>query len=139
MTASAQAINVTQVAANAADTRQATDQIALDVSQTLPYADIFLIASARNERMVLSIADEIEDQLREQFKLKSLRKEGTDLGRWVLLDFGDLVVHIFHEEEREYYSLERLWRDAPVVPLGLNQVDEPAGPADVPAAEPAAE
>jgi ribosome-associated protein len=89
------------------------------VSETLPYADVFLIASGRNERMVLSIAEEIEDKLREGYDLKALRREGTDLGRWVLLDFGDLVVHVFHEEEREYYSLERLWRDAPVVPLEL--------------------
>ncbi|MFD2758069.1 ribosome silencing factor [Gulosibacter faecalis] len=119
MTATEHAIELTRAAARAADERQATDQIGLDVSETLPYADVFLIASGRNERMVLSIAEEIEDKLREGYDLKALRREGTDLGRWVLLDFGDLVVHVFHEEEREYYSLERLWRDAPVVPLEL--------------------
>jgi ribosome-associated protein len=119
MTATEHAIELTRAAARAADERQATDQIGLDVSETLPYADVFLIASGRNVRMVLSIAEEIEDKLREGYDLKALRREGTDLGRWVLLDFGDLVVHVFHEEEREYYSLERLWRDAPVVPLEL--------------------
>lgn len=124
MTASEQAVALTQAAARAADERQASEQIGLDVSETLPYADVFLVVSGRNERMVLSIAEEIEDQLREQFAVKALRREGVDLGRWVLLDFGDLVVHVFHEEEREYYSLERLWRDAPVVPLGLPEASE---------------
>lgn len=119
MTATERAIELTQVAAKAADDRQAANLVGLDVSATLPYADVFLIASGRNERMVLSIAEEIEDKLREGFDLKALRREGTDLGRWVLLDFGDLVVHVFHEEEREFYNLERLWADAPVVPLGL--------------------
>lgn len=126
MTASENAIALTKAAALAADERQATEQIGLDVSETLPYADVFLVASGRNERMVLSIAEEIEDKLREDFGVKSLRKEGTELGRWVLLDFGDLVVHVFHEEEREYYSLERLWRDAPIVPLGLAEAAEAA-------------
>lgn len=130
MTASENAIALTRAAAKAADDRQATEQIGLDVSETLPYADVFLVASGRNERMVLSIAEEIEDKLREEFQVKALRKEGTELGRWVLLDFGDLVVHVFHEEEREYYSLERLWRDAPVVPLGLVDADAPAAAAD---------
>lgn len=130
MTASENAIALTRAAAKAADDRQATEQIGLDVSETLPYADVFLVASGRNERMVLSIAEEIEDKLREEFQVKALRKEGTELGRWVLLDFGDLVVHVFHEEEREYYSLERLWRDAPVVPLGLADADAPAAAAD---------
>lgn len=133
MTATERAIELTQEAAKAADERQATNLVGLDVSETLPYADVFLIASGRNERMVLSIAEEIEDKLREGYDLKALRREGTDLGRWVLLDFGDLVVHVFHEEEREYYNLERLWRDAPIVPLGI---DDAAG-ADAPA--PAAE
>lgn len=123
MTATERAIELTQEAAKAADERQATNLVGLDVSETLPYADVFLIASGRNERMVLSIAEEIEDKLREGFDLKALRREGTDLGRWVLLDFGDLVVHVFHEEEREYYNLERLWRDAPIVPLALDEVD----------------
>ena len=126
MTATEHAIELTRAAAKAADERQAGNQVALDVSATLPYADVFLIASGRNERMVLSIAEEIEDKLREQYDLKALRREGTDLGRWVLLDFGDLVVHVFHEEEREFYNLERLWRDAPVVSLGLADGDESA-------------
>lgn len=130
MTATERAIELTQVAAKAADERQASNLVGLDVSDTLPYADVFLIASGRNERMVMSIAEEIEDKLRETHDLKALRREGTDLGRWVLLDFGDVVVHVFHEEEREYYNLERLWRDAPVVPLGLGDVAEGADEAE---------
>lgn len=124
MTASEHAIALTRAAARAADDRQATDPVGLDVSGTLPYADVFLIVSARNERMVLAIAEHIEDELRERFGVKALRREGVELGRWVLLDFGDLVVHVFHDEEREYYALERLWREAPVVPLELEAVGE---------------
>jgi ribosome-associated protein len=84
----------------------------------LPLADIFLIATGRNERNVVAIAGEIEDQLIEA-GTKLLRREGRAEGRWVLLDFGDLVVHVFHEEDRMYYSLERLWKDCPVIPIDL--------------------
>lgn len=119
MTASEHAFDLTQRAAKAADERSAFDLVALDVSENLPFADVFLLASGRNERMVLSIAEEIEDQLREVLGVKAKRREGTDNGRWVLLDFGDLVVHVFHEEDRVYYGLERIWADAPVVALEL--------------------
>ena len=92
--------------------------MALDVSEPLPLTDIFLLASGRNERNVLAIAAEVEDQLNDA-GTKTLRREGRAEGRWVLLDFGDLVVHVFHEEDRMYYSLERLWKDCPTVPLDL--------------------
>ncbi|MDJ1372154.1 ribosome silencing factor [Gulosibacter molinativorax] len=119
MTASELALELTQLAAKAADERSAFDLVALDVSANMPFADVFLLASGRNERMVLSIAEEIEDQLREEKDLKAKRREGTDNGRWVLIDFGDLVVHVFHEEDRVYYGLERIWADAPVVELDV--------------------
>lgn len=119
MTASDNALELTQLAAKAADERSAFDLVGLDVSANMPFADVFLLASARNERMVLSIAEEIEDQLREQKGIKAKRREGTDNGRWVLIDFGDLVVHVFHEEDRVYYGLERIWADAPVIELDL--------------------
>lgn len=119
MTASDNAFELTQLAAKAADERSAFDLVGLDVSANMPFADVFLLASARNERMVLSIAEEIEDQLREQKGIKAKRREGTDNGRWVLIDFGDLVVHVFHEEDRVYYGLERIWADAPVIELDL--------------------
>lgn len=119
MTASPRALELVAAAARAADERSAFDLVALDVSATLPLADAFLIASGRNERMVLSIAEEIEDELA-KLGQKALRREGRELARWVLLDFGDLVVHVFHEEDRMYYGLERLWKDAPVIPLELS-------------------
>ena len=118
MTASARAIELLQAAAIAADAKQAEDLVALDVSEPLPLTDIFLLASGRNERNVLAIAEEIEDRLSE-LGAKTLRREGRSEGRWVLLDFGDIVVHVFHEEDRMYYALERLWRDCPVIPLEL--------------------
>jgi ribosome-associated protein len=121
VTASAHAIHLLEVAAKAADSKQAEDLVALDVSGPLPLTDIFLLASARNERNVLAIADEIEDKLAEA-GTKALRREGRNEARWVLLDFGDLVVHVFHQEDRAYYSLERLWKDCPVVPIELPQV-----------------
>lgn len=102
----------------AADDKQAFDPVALDVSVVLPFADAFLILSGRNERQVKAIADAVEERMLEQ-GAKRLRREGAGEGRWILLDFGDLVVHVFHEEERLYYSLERLWRDCPVIPLDL--------------------
>lgn len=118
MTASDHAIQLLQRAAAAADSKQAEDLVALDVSGPLPLTDIFLIVTGRNERNVVAIASEIEDQLIEAGS-KPLRREGRAEGRWILLDFGDLVVHVFHEEDRVYYSLERLWKDCPVIPIEL--------------------
>ncbi|KQM60231.1 ribosome silencing factor [Agreia sp. Leaf210] len=118
MTASARSIELTQIAASAADSKQASDLVALDVSGPLPLADIFLLASGRNERNVVAIGEEIIDRFAEQ-DVKILRREGLSEGRWALLDFGDIVVHVFHEEDRMYYSLERLWKDCPVVPIEL--------------------
>ncbi|MCC7127434.1 MAG: ribosome silencing factor [Microbacteriaceae bacterium] len=118
MTVSRDTLAAVEQAASAADSKQAEDLVALDVSLPLPFAEVFFLASGRNERQVLAIAEEIEVKLRE-LGLKPLRREGRTEGRWVLLDFGDLVVHVFHEEERLYYSLERIWKDCPVVPLGL--------------------
>ena len=118
MTATDHARELVRIAARAADSKQAEDLVALDVSEPLPLTDIFLLASGRNERNVLAIAAEVEDQLNDA-GVKTLRREGRAEGRWVLLDFGDLVVHVFHEEDRMYYSLERLWKDCPIVPLDL--------------------
>lgn len=118
MTASDRARELLSIAALAADSKQAEDLVALDVSGPLPLTDIFLLATGRNERNVQSIASEIEDQLN-QAGVKTLRREGRAEGRWILLDFGDLVAHVFHEEDRMYYSLERLWKDCPALPLDL--------------------
>jgi ribosome-associated protein len=123
VTASTRSIQITQIAAEAADSKQASDLVALDVSGPLPLADIFFLASGRNERNVVAIAEEIIDRLNEQ-GVKILRREGLSEGRWALLDFGDLVVHVFHEEDRMYYSLERLWKDCPVVPITVEPASE---------------
>jgi ribosome-associated protein len=118
VTATDHARELLQIAAAAADSKQAEDLVALDVSGPLPLTDIFLLATGRNERNVVAIASEIEDRLIQNGS-KPLRREGRAEGRWILLDFGDLVVHVFHEEDRMYYSLERLWKDCPVVPISL--------------------
>jgi ribosome-associated protein len=118
VTASDRARDLLTRAARAADSKQAMDLVALDVSEPLPLTDVFLLASGRNERNVLAIAEEVEDRLAEH-GVKALRREGRSEGRWVLIDFGDIVVHVFHEEDRLYFSLERLWRDCPAIPLDL--------------------
>ncbi|PTT17022.1 MULTISPECIES: ribosome silencing factor [Microbacterium] len=118
MTATDNGRDMAQIAAIAADAKGGDDIVALDVSEPLPLVDIFLLVTGRNERNVAAIADEIEEKLLEAGH-KRLRREGRQESRWVLLDFGDLVVHVFHEEERVYYGLERLWKDCPVVPIEL--------------------
>ena len=118
MTASPRARELVNIAALAADSKQAEDLVALDVSGPLPLTDIFLLATGRNERNVVAIAGEIEDKMIEA-GAKPLRREGRQEGRWILLDFGDVVVHVFHEEDRMYYSLERLWKDCPAITLDV--------------------
>lgn len=118
MTATPHALEILHLAATAADSKQAEDLVALDVSGPLPLTDIFLLATGRNERNVVAIANEVEDALIAS-GAKPLRREGRAEGRWILLDFGDLIVHVFHEEDRAYYSLERLWKDCPVIPITL--------------------
>ena len=118
MTASDHARELLSTAALAADAKQGEDLVALDVSGPLPLTDVFLLVTGRNERNVQAIAAEIEDKLFE-IGAKPLRREGRAEGRWILLDFGDLVVHVFHEEDRMYYSLERLWKDCPAIPITL--------------------
>jgi ribosome-associated protein len=119
VTASARARELLAVVASAADSKQGEDLVALDVSGPLPLTDIFFLATGRNERNVQAIAGEIEDRMIEA-GAKPLRREGRAEGRWILLDFGDVVAHIFHEEDRLYYSLERLWKDCPAIALELS-------------------
>ncbi len=115
-----------QLAASAAISKGGEDLVALNVSEPLPLVDIFLIVTGNSERNVAAIADEIEDKLIEAGH-KRVRREGRQEARWVLLDFGDLIVHVFHSEERVYYGLERLWKDCPVVPIDVSEpaVDRP--------------
>jgi ribosome-associated protein len=100
------------VAANAAADKKASDVIVLDVSDQLVITDCFVIASAPNERQVGAIVDNVEEKMREA-GTKPVRREGAREGRWVLLDFVDVVVHVQHAEERAFYGLERLWKDCP--------------------------
>ncbi|WP_194763347.1 ribosome silencing factor [Microbacterium sp. UFMG61] len=119
------AVEMLQLAADAAVSKGGEDLVALNVSEPLPLVDIFLLVTGNSERNVAAIADEIEDKLIESGH-KRVRREGRAEARWVLLDFGDLIVHVFHQEERVYYGLERLWKDCPVVPF---EIADPA-PAD---------
>ncbi len=104
------------VAASAANEKLGENLVALDVSDPFALAEVFLMVSAKNDRQVLAISDAIQDAL-QKVGVKPRFTEGREAARWILLDFGDLVVHVMHETEREFYSLERLWRDCPVVPV----------------------
>ncbi len=103
------------VAARAADDKGATDVLILEVAGVLTVVDEFVIASAANDRQVRAVVDEIELKVAEAGLARPLRVEGRDERRWVLLDYGDVVVHVFLQEVREYYELERLWTDVPRV------------------------
>ncbi|MCO5974754.1 MULTISPECIES: ribosome silencing factor [Actinoallomurus] len=117
MTASERANQLVQIAAEAAAEKLADNIIAYDVSDQLVITDAFVLCSAANDRQVRSIVDEIEKRLREDAGAKPIRREGEREGRWVLLDYSDIIVHVQHEEDRVYYALERLWKDCPPVPL----------------------
>jgi ribosome-associated protein len=116
VTATARAIELAEAAAEAASDKLATDIIAYDVSEQLVITDVFLLCSAANDRQVRAVVDEIEEKLR-RLGARPVRREGEREGRWVLLDYLDIVVHVQHVEERAYYALERLWKDCPVLPL----------------------
>lgn len=116
MAATQHAIDLAKAAAAAAEDKLASKIVAIDVSDQLALTDIFVLASAPNDRQVSAIVDGVEDRLRE-LGVKPVRREGERDGRWVLIDFSDIVVHVQHEEERDYYQLERLWKDCPSIDL----------------------
>ncbi|MDQ1622934.1 MAG: ribosome-associated protein [Actinomycetota bacterium] len=128
MTATDSSIATARHAARAASEKLADDIVALDVSERLALADIFLIASAPSERQVNAIVDGIEDELA-KFDMKPTRREGRSGGRWVLLDYSSVVIHVQHEEDRVFYALERLWKDCPVVDLQLGDDASAKAPA----------
>jgi len=121
MTATDHALELIVTAARAASDKLAQQIVAFDVSDELAITDAFLIASAPNDRQVKSIVEEVEDKMREA-GVKPLRREGERDGRWVLIDYGEIVVHVQHEEERAFYALERLWRDCPTIKLPADVV-----------------
>lgn len=125
MSATTDAIAIASIAARAADDKLAVDVIALDVSEQLVITDCFVIASASNERQVNAVVENIEEKLREAGH-QPVRREGTREGRWALLDYVDVVVHVLHNDERHFYALERLWKDCPVL-----QIEGVGGTGDV--------
>jgi ribosome-associated protein len=118
VTASDRTRELALAAAQAAADKKAQDIVIIDVADQLVITDAFLIASAPNERQVQAVVDAIEERLLAlPEKAKPARREGERAGRWVLLDYVDLVVHVQHSEEREFYSLDRLWKDCPIIPF----------------------
>ena len=123
MTATDKARELALVAAAAAADKKAHEVIVLDVSDQLVITDCFVIASAPNERQVGAIVDSVEEKLREA-GTKPVGREGAREGRWVLLDYVDIVVHVQHADERSFYGLERLWKDCPRIPFDAGPGDE---------------
>lgn len=116
MTADPHSVTLAVAAARAASDKLAEDIVAIDVSSHLVLTDVFLLCSAANDRAVRAVVDAIEEALL-KLGVKPLRREGESEGRWVLLDYNDLVVHVQQTEERFHYALERLWRDCPTISL----------------------
>lgn len=116
MPAAPEAVILAVAAAEAAADKLATDIVAIDVSEPLAITEAFVLCSAANDRQVRSVVDAIEERLR-ALDAKPIRREGEAEGHWVLLDFGDIVVHVQLAEERIHYAIERLWKDCPTIPL----------------------
>jgi len=116
MSASTEAVAAAVAAAEAASDKLATDIVAIDVSEQLVITDVFVICSAANERQAKAIVDAVQERLH-GMGVKAIRREGLKEGHWVLLDFGDVVVHVQLAEDRVHYAIERLWKDCPVIEL----------------------
>jgi ribosome-associated protein len=122
----AEPLDLAVAAARAAEDKGATDILVIDVGDVLGICSYFVVASASNPRQVKAVADEVEDRLREEHGAKPRSVEGAAERRWVLLDYADIVVHVFHRDEREFYRIERLYADAPKVDWGPSD-PEPDG------------
>lgn len=109
-----------KLAIECAGEKKAFDLAALDLREIASFAEFFVICSGANQRQVQAICDEIEDQLKKQLKARPVRIEGYRTADWVLLDYGDFIIHVFEKKAREFYDLERLWRDANKVELPNN-------------------
>ena len=117
MSATPRAIELIEIAALAAADKLAQDIVAYDVSEQLAITDAFLLCTGANDRQVRSIIDEVELRLKDA-GATLVRREGEREGRWVLLDYMDIVVHVQNSDERVFYALERIWKDCPQIPLG---------------------
>lgn len=115
ISATTEAIEAALAAAAAIDDKKGLDIALLDISELLVVTDVFVIASGTSTRHVRTLGDEVEAQLKVGLGRQPLRREGREHSRWLLLDYGDLVIHVFDLETRDYYQLERLWADAPVI------------------------
>ncbi|MDO5747999.1 MAG: ribosome silencing factor [Actinomycetaceae bacterium] len=111
-----QSVKYAHIIAQAADNKQADNILAIDVHEHTPFTDVLVIASADNERKVKAICDEIEMLMKDNGR-NTKRSEGQDRYHWVVLDFGGVIAHIFHEEAREYFMLEKLWKDCPTIDI----------------------
>jgi ribosome-associated protein len=121
-----EAVALAVAAADAADDKKATDLSILEVADILTLVDVFLLVTTTSDRQLKAVAESIEERLREDHHRKVLRREGTADGGWMLLDYGDLVCHLFSTEQREFYSLDRLWSDVPRRDLRTGErLDEP--------------
>ncbi len=109
--------NEIKLALECASEKQAFGIVALDLREIASFTEFFIIASGANQRQVQAICDEIQEQLKKQLNSKPVRVEGYSAAEWVLLDYGDFIVHVFEKKAREFYDLERLWRDARKVEL----------------------
>ena len=109
------ALRIAKIAAQAADQKQATDVTVLDVGEILAITDLFVVASAGNKRQVRTIGDAITDEVRTQTGRSPLSSEGVTEQQWILIDYGSVVIHIFDDETRRFYEIERLYRDVPAV------------------------
>lgn len=122
MPASQEAIDLALVAARAASSKLATNVTIIDVSERLVITDLFVIASGDNERQVKAIVEAIEEALHHE-GIRPARREGTADAHWILLDYVDFVVHVQLEEEREFYGLDRMWKDCPHIPFDDSSID----------------
>jgi ribosome-associated protein len=132
--ASPESIELAVVVADAADDVKATDVVLLEVADVLALVDVFVVVSASSDRQLKAVVDRVEERLREHDR-RPLRREGTPAAGWMLLDYGDLVCHVFSTEQREVYALERLWADVPRRDPHTGQLLDPAltGDRDAPA------
>lgn len=108
---------VVKLALVCASEKKAFDMVALDLREIASFTEFFIICSGANQRQVQAISDEINEQLKKQLKTKAIRIEGYNAAEWILLDYGDFIVHIFEKEARDFYDLQRLWRDASKVQI----------------------